>query len=371
MFELTHQLAQDIVDRAMAILSYNVNVMDSQGLILGSGEKERINTRHEGAQLVLANRRIVEIDEQAARNLKGVHPGINLPLLHDGELIGVLGISGDPAILRTYAELVRMTAEMLVNHSHMQAERQWRKQRCDDLLGVLLGDTGGSQRLIDEAHKLGLKPSLGRTPYLIEIDESPAASSLAEWLSARYVDSWCITPFSQALLWCCPSHVEIDPLQLIERLKKHGWQVVRIACGLPAEDVHGLRRGCHRVTKLMAYGQVVKPDRQHLSLARCRLHALLWSHREEDAIGELLAPLLAVQARDSHGQLMRTLRSWCDHDGHPQACADALGIHRNSLRYRMEKIAEMTGKDVTRLNDLVELYLGVQLLGAEADSRFL
>ncbi len=48
MFELDHDLAQDIVDRTMAILPYNVNVMDSQGLILGSGEPERINTRHEG-----------------------------------------------------------------------------------------------------------------------------------------------------------------------------------------------------------------------------------------------------------------------------------------------------------------------------------
>ena len=52
MFELDHDLAQDIVDRTMAILPHNVNVMDSQGLILGSGEPERINTRHEGAQLV-------------------------------------------------------------------------------------------------------------------------------------------------------------------------------------------------------------------------------------------------------------------------------------------------------------------------------
>ena len=55
MFELDHDLSQDIVDRAMAILPYNVNVMDSQGLILGSGERERINTRHEGAQQVLAS----------------------------------------------------------------------------------------------------------------------------------------------------------------------------------------------------------------------------------------------------------------------------------------------------------------------------
>ena len=40
-----------------------------------------------GAQLVLANGRVVEIDSQTAKHLKGVAPGINLPLLHDQRLI--------------------------------------------------------------------------------------------------------------------------------------------------------------------------------------------------------------------------------------------------------------------------------------------
>ncbi|HCP29871.1 MAG TPA: CdaR family transcriptional regulator, partial [Pseudomonas sp.] len=114
MFELDHDLAQDIVDRAMAILPCNVNVMDSHGLILGSGEPERVNTRHEGAQLVLANGRIVELDQEAARCLKGVQPGVNLPLMLDDRLMGVLGLTGDPQQVRVDAELVRMTAEMLL-----------------------------------------------------------------------------------------------------------------------------------------------------------------------------------------------------------------------------------------------------------------
>ena len=41
MFELDRHLAQDIVNRAMAILPYNVNVMDRQGVIIGSGDAER------------------------------------------------------------------------------------------------------------------------------------------------------------------------------------------------------------------------------------------------------------------------------------------------------------------------------------------
>ncbi|EGH33493.1 putative sugar diacid recognition, partial [Pseudomonas syringae pv. japonica str. M301072] len=83
MFALDRALAQDIVDRAMAILPYNVNVMDYLGIIIGSGDAERLCTRHEGAQRVLANRQVVEIDSLAASQLGGVKPGVNLPLMLD------------------------------------------------------------------------------------------------------------------------------------------------------------------------------------------------------------------------------------------------------------------------------------------------
>lgn len=229
MFELDHDLAQDIVDRTMAILPYNVNVMDSQGLILGSGEPERINTRHEGAQLVLANGRVVEIDGQTAKHLKGVQPGINLPLLHDGRLIGVLGITGEPEGLRTYAELVRMTAEMLVSHRHQQAEQQWRRQRCDDLLALLLAETGDSPRLVDEAQQLGLKPQLARTPYLFELGAGQSAEALSAWLASRYPDSWCVSSAQYSLLWCRPASVQVDNPRLLENSKAS----VGTSCALP------------------------------------------------------------------------------------------------------------------------------------------
>ncbi|WVM90882.1 sugar diacid recognition domain-containing protein [Halopseudomonas pachastrellae] len=53
--------------------------------------------------------------------LAGVKPGINLPLLHAGRLVGVLGITGDPEQVRPFAELLRMTAEMLVEQRVLQA----------------------------------------------------------------------------------------------------------------------------------------------------------------------------------------------------------------------------------------------------------
>ncbi len=341
MFELDHDLAQDIVDRTMAILPYNVNVMDSQGLILGSGEQERINTRHEGAQLVLANGRVVEIDVQTAKCLKGVQPGINLPLLHDQRLIGVLGITGDPDQLRTYAELVRMTAEMLVGQRHQQAEQQWRRQRCDDLLALLLGS---------------------RIPCLFELEPGQATDALIAWLQSRYPDSWCFSASPVSLLWCRPATVVLDEQRLLEKLDGLGWQVLRVAVGGQADGLAGLRRCYRRVSDLLGYGREVLPSSRVLPLNRYRLPVMLWRYRTDDALEELLKPLHKVLAKDSNGQLLSTLRSWCEHDGQSQACAEALGIHRNSLRYRMERIAELSGVDPMRLDGMLALYLGVQLL---------
>ncbi|WP_412460015.1 sugar diacid recognition domain-containing protein [Pseudomonas sp. SC11] len=365
MFELDHELAQDIVDRAMAILPCNVNVMDSQGLILGSGEPERINTRHEGAQLVLANGRIVELDGEAAKCLKGVQPGVNLPLMLDERLIGVLGLTGDPQHLRTYAELVRMTAEMLLAQRNQQVEQQWRRQRCDDLLALLLGGSGESPRLVDEARQLGLKPQLPRIPCLFELEAGPPAELLSAWLSSRYPDSWCVSPARQSLLWCRPASVALDEARLLERLQRHGWQVQRLALGGAAQSLDQLRRGYRRVRDLLAYGREVVPGERLLSLSRYRLPALLWRHRHDDALDELLEPLRRIAVKDASGQLLATLRAWCAHDGQSQTCADALGIHRNSLRYRLERIAELSEVDPLRLDGMLSLYLGLQLLPAE------
>ena len=366
MFELDHELAQDIVDRAMAILPYNVNVMDSQGLILGSGERQRIDTRHEGAQLVLANGRTVEIDEQAALCLKGVQPGVNLPLLLDQRLIGVLGITGAPDQVRTFAELVRMTAEMLLGQRQQRADQQWRQQRGDELLGQLFGEQPPPQRLLDEARQLGLKPQVPRIPWLFELGEGQAADGLAHWLQSRFPGSWCHRPAAGSLLWCRPLGQPVDDSGLPARLAERGFAVERVATGTPCDDVAALRRDYRQLRDLLAYGRDLLAQTRRLELSRLRLPSLLWRHRQEDGLEPWLQALQRVIAHDANGQLLHTLRTWCDHDGQSQRCADALGIHRNSLRYRMERIAELSGLDPSTLEGMLTLYLGVRLLPCHA-----
>ncbi len=134
-WHLDTKMAQDIVARTMRIIDTNINVMDARGRIIGSGDRERIGELHEGALLVLSQGRVVDIDDAVAKHLHGVRQGINLPLRLEGEIVGVIGLTGDPESLRKYGELVCMTAEMMLEQSrlmHLLARGQPPARRAGD-----------------------------------------------------------------------------------------------------------------------------------------------------------------------------------------------------------------------------------------------
>ncbi|EJZ0476747.1 XRE family transcriptional regulator, partial [Escherichia coli] len=112
-YYLQDSTARQIVQRTMGIIPYSVNVMNEHGMIIASGEASRLHQRHEGAVLALTENRVVEIDSATANKLKGVKPGINLPINFRDQLIGVLGITGEPGEVKAYAQLVKMASELI------------------------------------------------------------------------------------------------------------------------------------------------------------------------------------------------------------------------------------------------------------------
>lgn len=58
-----------------------------------------------------------------------------------------------------------------------------------------------------------------------------------------------------------------------------------------------------------------------------------------------LAPLLQHDAEHG-GSLVRTLRVWLEHDGHAEEAAALLGVHRHTLRARIQTCARLLGRDL-------------------------
>jgi hypothetical protein len=88
-----------------------------------------------------------------------------------------------------------------------------------------------------------------------------------------------------------------------------------------------------------------------------------------DALLEVLIhrdPLIARQLADryldplaGHAELLTTLRTHVDHHLSPSATADALGVHKNTVLYRLNRIAELTGLDLRRPRDVARLVVAL------------
>jgi DNA-binding PucR family transcriptional regulator len=58
-------------------------------------------------------------------------------------------------------------------------------------------------------------------------------------------------------------------------------------------------------------------------------------------------------------ELLSTLRVFIDADGHLQATADRLYVHVNTVRHRLRRIRELSGRDPLSQNDLVDLRIAL------------
>jgi len=92
-------------------------------------------------------------------------------------------------------------------------------------------------------------------------------------------------------------------------------------------------------------------------------HLVLLAHVPDDLRRgyreRLLGPLRAYDARH-HSQLEQTLDRFLACSASWSRCASELHIHVNTLRYRIDKINQLTGRDLGRLDHQVDFYLALR-----------
>ncbi|WP_336081923.1 PucR family transcriptional regulator [Nocardia sp. SSK8] len=77
------------------------------------------------------------------------------------------------------------------------------------------------------------------------------------------------------------------------------------------------------------------------------------------AAAQILGPVLALPAAE-RADLVAVLDAWYQHGGSAVAVAEALHCHRNTVRYRLRKIRDLTGRDTTDPRQSAELYLALR-----------
>jgi Purine catabolism regulatory protein-like family/PucR C-terminal helix-turn-helix domain len=79
----------------------------------------------------------------------------------------------------------------------------------------------------------------------------------------------------------------------------------------------------------------------------------------EAAVASVLGPLIDYDAE--HGsELVHSLRVFFDANRSWQAASRALGVHRQTLVYRMQRVSELTERNLADVHDIAELHLALR-----------
>lgn len=75
----------------------------------------------------------------------------------------------------------------------------------------------------------------------------------------------------------------------------------------------------------------------------------------------VLGPVLDYDERTS-ASLRRTLQAYLDCSGSWSKTSEILHLHVNTVRYRIERVEQLTGRDLSRLEDRVDIFLALRSL---------
>src|SRR5207302_10828000 len=64
--------------------------------------------------------------------------------------------------------------------------------------------------------------------------------------------------------------------------------------------------------------------------------------------------------REHNGELIPSLRAFLERNARWEAAANDLVVHRHTLRYRMRKVEELTGRHLASARDRMEFFLALR-----------
>ena len=311
-------LAQGVTDAAMADVVYNVNIFDADGVIIASGDPARLGQVHQGALLALKTREPVEI----AVDDGDTKTGINLPFAIDGELIGVVGITGPLAEVRPLALLVRTTVSLLV-----QQNLAFTRERNEALAAALATEADAYPAgLVELALMQGLDLRHPQAAILV-VGEAEGLQKLFPTAFSLPGGTFLLNP------------PDID--EALGRWIRHAPRAVFFVSGM-----HALAKNCIAEVRLARAVQLslMIPGLIHHAADLTELVALMNAPRRE-----------ALTVLDSHPELGESLRFFIAANMSMSDTAAGLHIHRNTLLYRLNRIRTLTGFDPRQLRELIVL----------------
>ena len=195
-------------------------------------------------------------------------------------------------------------------------------------------------------------------------DPSAAAALLERILEREQVHN--LVAIRAGLLCAVIDPGEHDPIELARKIRAElaeRFGEVRAAASRVAAT-HSLRLSFHEARCALEAVRLQNGDAPEVASYRdLGAFQLLLSLQDDDALISYCRGVLGPveQGEGEYGdELLRSLDVFIEHNGHWEKAANALYCHRHTLRYRIRRVEQLTGRDFSQARDRIEFWLALR-----------
>lgn len=292
-----------------------------------------------------------------------------------------MGVSGTPDDVRNYGELVKMTAELIVEQAALMSQVQWNKRHREELLLQLIeGSSLNEGQLLSIAQRLDLDLAQPRVATVIKVIPEPGEPVTLEHLQKlvhllEYPERDNIVGIASVSM---NEIVVLKPVtivnnnwsrkeeqkrvaKLLKRIDNECDFSIQMAIGDYYPGLVGLAKSYETAKATIESSH---PSDGPILFYQDRKLSVLVSSIKHDPwrATQLKEPIDKLIVADSKNVLLKTLRTFFEQNCDLAQTCESLHIHRNTLRYRLDKIEQVTALNINNLDEKVQLYLALKCL---------
>lgn len=356
-------MAQKFVDRFCSTIGYNVNVMDTDGIIIAARDTHRIGTYHEVAHALVVQGEEAAVVPADAVLPAGVLPGVNLPVRHRSEVVGVIGVTGSSRDVGNLAHAVRTAIETMLEYEWEREQLEHRQDRKKFLIDLLLyKDDSDPAQVIGLTERCGYSPDLPRMPIILELPDSASPHDYLRAVktsphhtrqdlsfigSSGHVTVFKVVPDCAGGILRLMRHALFDYCTAVDQECSAARLLppTRYASG-PVQDALAKYRSALRTAHWMLHRS---SDR--IAFFADHTHDLLLHSIAPDTWHTVFDYLLGRMQRSSVlgsvalEELGRTFMALREENMSPKHAAERLGLHRNTVVFRLNRVNDLSGLD--------------------------
>ncbi|PLR76099.1 carbohydrate diacid regulator [Bacillus sp. V3-13] len=357
-------LAEKIIIEVRKLLNEDIIVANPDGTIIASTDPVRVGTFHEGAFLVFKRKAKRIITKEDETRLTGVKAGINLPIFFKKEVIGIIGITGNPDKVSPFGEIIRKMTELLISENYYAEQLEIQSRAMEAFVFDWMQIHEWDSSFLDRAKLLHIDVTIPRRVLLgeIRLPESISQRELGQSLKSLnedIADDIIIRWGNERILWLSAESSNHSIKQKISKAE-HFWKKqygasILIGVGqraAPGQIHHSYRQALRALKSALVKETVVFDEDLTFEMILDDIK----SETKSAFLQRTINPLLDEE------ELLLTLKELFRQNHSLKNTAAALHIHINTLHYRLKKINDLTGLDPSSIEDLLSLFLAIVIL---------